>query len=265
MKRPENWREQALPTRFWLSIILSLLLILLGSGCARKGPLKPKLQSLPEAPQELTILQRGEGFLLGWSLPTRNLDGSPAEDLTGFRILRMSYAAEEGCSSCRQPDEIRASIDIAYPATAQRIGNRFYWRDQQLTIGRGYRYLIQPLTVGGRSGAGADIRQVLLLPPPAPDRLQATTEDEVVRVTWQQPPLDTGMKLLGYQVYRRRDDTPFPFIPLNSEPLQTTELVDENPLDSHSYEYRIGTLVEVGEVRLESTPSTTLQVSLPAR
>ena len=265
MKRLESWKNSVRPTLAGVSIALSLLLLLLGTGCARKGPLQPKLHSLPDAPQPLTILQRGEGLLLGWSLPTRNLDGSPAEDLTGFRILRMTYSSENGCSSCRQPGDLRASIDIDYPEPAQRIGRRFYWLDEQLTVGKGYRYLVQPLTVGGRPGAGADISQVLQCPPPAPEGLQASTEDGVVRVTWQQPALDTGMELLGFQVYRRRGDTPFPPIPLNLQPLQTTELVDESPRDGHPYQYRIGTLVQIGEMRLESALSTALHVSLPVR
>ena len=253
------------PTIPWMLLVLALLLSLLGSSCARKGPLRPKLHSQPDAPQQLTILQQGEGLLIGWSLPTRNLDGSPAEDLSGFRILRMTFSAEDGCSNCRQPDDLRANIDLAYADPAYRIGDRFYWRDQQLTPGTGYRYLVQPLSAGGRTGAAADISQVLKLPPPPPEGLQVTHEDGIARLSWQQPALDSGMELLGFQVYRRRDATPFPPIPLNPQPLQTTELVDESPRDGHLYEYRIGTLVRVGDIRLESVPSTCLRVILPAR
>ena len=127
-------------------IIISVLLIMMTSGCGKKGPVKPKLAALPKAPTRVTLQQQGNLFVLGWTIPTANLDGSDAEDLTGFRIKRLTYDATEDCPTCREPQTEVAELDITYPAPGQRIGKRLYWRDLDIHLNSAYRYAIAPLT-----------------------------------------------------------------------------------------------------------------------
>ena len=140
--------------------VAGLLLTAL-AGCGRKGPIKPKLLSLPAAPESVSLHQQGKTFLLSWTLPSKNQDGSDAEDLVGFRIRRYVYPADEPCPTCREPQETMLNMDISYPDPGLRIGDRFHWRDTSVELGYGYRYAITPVTIGRNSGDTAYVHQVL--------------------------------------------------------------------------------------------------------
>lgn len=236
-----------------LPIVIGLCLLML-AACGSKGDVKPKLLSLPAAPESVNLQQRGNLLLLSWTMPIHNQDGSAAEDLVGFHIRRDLYPAEESCPTCREPEERVAAIDLDYPAPAQRIGKRFLWRDTEVKQGYGYRYAIVPRTLGRDSGEPAYIHQVLHEAPPAPTGLQAEAGDRQVQLTWQEPALPEGMTLVGYNLYRRQDSNPFPLVPLNSQPIEKTELRDLGLSNGKAYEYRISVLVESKGMKLESFP-----------
>ena len=233
-------------------LIISLLLIVMTVGCGKKGPVKPQLAALPDAPEELTLRQKGNLFVLGWTIPTANEDGSKVEDLTGFRIKRLTYDAMEGCPTCREPQTEVAELDITYPAPGQRIGNRLYWRDVDIRLNNGYRYAIMPLTLGGHEGPSATIHLTVQQSPPSPTALQVEAGDAQVKVQWTAPVLSADMTLVGYNLYRRQAKRPFPIVPLNAKPLKETRLLDRGLDNGRAYEYRVSALVRIGDQQLES-------------
>ncbi len=239
-------------TRHASLIIISILLIMMTSGCGKKGPVKPKLKALPDAPKELTLRQKGNLFVLGWTIPTVNQDGSAAEDLTGFRIKRLVYDAAEDCPTCREPQTEVEELEITYPAPGQRIGNRLYWRDVDIRPNNGYRYAIAPLTLGGHEGSSATIHLAVQPPPPAPTALQVEAGDAQVKVQWTAPVLSADMSLVGYNLYRRQAKRPFPIVPVNAKPLKETQLLDRGLDNGRAYEYRVSALVRTGDQQLES-------------
>ena len=234
--------------------MLSLSLIMV-TGCGKKGPVRPKLDTLPEAPKQVTLQQQGMLFVLGWTIPEKHEDGSKVEDLTGFRIKRLAYDAAQGCPTCRDPQTEVAEIELKYPDPAQRIGKRLYWRDLDIRTGTGYRYAIVPLTIGGHETPAAKVHLAAMQPPPAPTNLQAEAGDARVSLQWQAPELPEGMELVGYNLYRRYAKRAFPIIPVNQEPLQETHLLDRGLDNGKAYEYRVSALVRAGEQRLESMAS----------
>jgi len=241
-------------SRLALPVMISLTLIML-TGCGKKGPVQPKLTTLPEAPQQVTLLQQGMLFVLGWTIPEKHEDGTKVEDLTGFRIKRLTYDAAQGCPTCRDPQTEVAEIELKYPDPAQRIGKRLYWRDLDIRTGTGYRYAIVPLTIGGHETPAAKVHLAAMQPPPAPTNLQAEAGDARVSLQWQAPELPEGMELVGYNLYRRYAKRAFPIIPVNQEPLQETHLLDRGLDNGKAYEYRVSALVRAGEQRLESMAS----------
>ncbi|MBW2451113.1 MAG: fibronectin type III domain-containing protein [Deltaproteobacteria bacterium] len=240
--------------------IASLVLAVL-AGCGRKGPIKPKLLSLPAAPEAVSLLQQGETLLLSWTLPSKNQDGSAAEDLVGFRIRRYVYPADEHCPTCREPQETMVNMDIDYPDPGLRIGKRLHWRDTAVERGYGYRYAITPVTLGRNSGETAYAHQILYEPPPEPVGLQAEPGDQTVKLTWQQPPLPDSMTLVGYNLYRRESGQFFLPVPLNSEPLSQTALADRGLLNGQAYEYRVSVVVEFNDRQLESLGSQSVLIT----
>lgn len=236
-------------------IMISLMLIMMITACGKKGPVRPKLDSLPMAPEKVTLQQQGNLFLLGWTIPSTNQDGSNAEDLTGFRIKRLAYDATDDCPTCRDPLDEVAELDLGYPTPGQRFGNRIYWRDQDIRIGSGYRYAIVPLTVGGQEGPAATVHLAAQPPPPPPTDLQVEAGDAQVSVQWNAPVLAGGMELIGYNLYRRQAKLPFPMVPVNNEPLQVTRLLDRGLDSGRTYEYRVSTLIRIDTQVLESMAS----------
>ena len=253
----ELWLRCLAPRALRSALILTtgLLLITMTAACGKKGPVRPKLATLPSAPQEVTLQQQGNLFVLGWSIPSTNQDGSNADELAGFRIKRLIYDAIDGCPTCREPLEEVAELDLSFPAPGQRIGNRIYWRDLDIRIGSGYSYAIAPLTVGDVEGPAATVHRAAQPPPPSPTALQVEAGDARVAVQWVAPALSGGMELVGYNLYRRQSKRPFPIVPVNTKPLQATHLLDRGLDNGRAYEYRVSALVRIGDQLLESMAS----------
>lgn len=237
-------------------LAIAAMLIAVLSGCGKKGPVRPRLASLPAAPAELQIAQQGEDFILSWTIPARNQDGAPAEDLVGFHVYRMSYNAAEGCPTCRDPEELVAAIRLNRPEPAVRFDKRLYWRDIAPAPGTGHAYLVVPVTVGGHEGASSGAYRAWLQPPPAPTALQAVPGNRQVSLSWAPPAtLPAGQLLLGYNLYRRQAAGVYAPMALNAEPLREprlTDLIGEAGRDAF---YRVTALVRSGDQLLESAPS----------
>jgi hypothetical protein len=241
--------------------MIGLLLLVMSTGCGKKGPVRPKLTTLPSTPEDLTLRQQGNLFVLGWTIPSADLIGNGQEDVTGFRIRRLTYDAADGCPTCRDPQEVVADLKLKSPAPGQRIGKRMYWRDLDIRPGIGYRYAISPVALGSQEGPAASIHLEALQPPPAPTALHLEAGDARVLVKWDAPVLPEGMQLVGYNLYRRQAQRPFPIVPLNASPLQATRLLDRGLDNGRTYEYRVSALVRSGERLLESMASPGAQVT----
>jgi predicted small lipoprotein YifL len=231
-----------------------LLMIVMLAACGKKGPVRPKVDKLVEAPTDVTLQQQGNLFVLGWTLPSQKRDGS-AEDLTGFLIKRLAYDAAGDCPTCRDPEEEVAELGIKDPAPGQRIGNRIYWRDFDIRNGTGYRYAIVPITLGNIEAPFATIHLEAQQSPPAPTGLQVDAGDGQVSLQWSAPTLPEEMELVGYNLYRRQAKLPFPIIPVNPTPLKETHLLDRGLDNGRAYEYRVSALVRIGTQELESMAS----------
>lgn len=245
------------PWRLRLTLLALLLLTLSPlTACGRKGPVRPQLAALPAAPTELQLIQQGEDFLLSWAIPERNQDGAPAEDLFGFHIYRLAYVAADGCPTCRDPDELVATIVLTRPEPATRLGKRLYWRDPAVAPGTGHAYLVVPVTIGGYEGNSAAVYRAWLTPPPAPHELRTEAGAGQVRLTWTPPSsLPDGQQLLGYNIYRRPLGSGYPPVALNAEPLREPRLTDLIGEAGREAGYRVTTVVRDGDQLLESAPS----------
>lgn len=249
-------------TRKLLLVALGLSLTTLLPACGKKGPVRPRLASLPAAPAELVILQQGESFLLSWPIPELNQDGSAAEDLSRFRIYRMIYAAADGCPTCRDPEELVADIDPLYPAPAIRTGKRLHWRDEAVAPGTGHAYLVVPATAGRHEGGAVAGHRTYVAPPPPPAGLKAEATDRQVRLSWNaSTELPAGQELLGYNLYRRGQQDGYPPLPLNARPLIDSRLTDLIAEGGKTVAYRVSSVVRTGEAEVESAPSAEIIIN----
>lgn len=243
--------------------LLGVCLLSLGLwGCGFKAPPQPLRQALPEAPANLAVRQLGGRMLIAWNLPSRNQDGSPAKDLAGFNIYRMSYDLQDECPDCRDTSVLLRRIDLDFLNEALRSGERLFWFDSGLEPETGYQYRVTPLTVEGYEGAPSQLRRPFLVPPLPPAALTASGHDRLVRLEWS--PVEEvpgGQALLGYNLYRRSGDAPYLPLPLNREVLTETGYDDFQVENGQGYDYLVRTIVRGARGSLESEASVPVSVT----
>ncbi|MGW8313088.1 MAG: hypothetical protein ACWGOL_07655 [Desulfuromonadales bacterium] len=236
-------------------IVISVLLIMMTGACGKKGPVLPRLDRPVMPPEEVSLQQQGNFFVLSWKIPATDRLGVSEQDLIGFRIDRLIYDPVEGCPTCRDPKTEVAELDLRHLHTGERINQRVFWRDLDILPGKGYRYAIVPLILGGQEGPAATIHLAAQQPPPSPTGLQATAGDARISLQWVAPVLPAEMQLVGYNLYRRHSKLPFPVIPVNGKPLQETHLLDRGLDNDRSYAYRVTAVVRKDDQLLESIAS----------
>jgi predicted small lipoprotein YifL len=244
-----------------ITLALSLLSLLLLAGCGTKGPVRPLAQPLPAAPPEMTLHQQGDALLLSWSQPRSNQDGSELTDLAGFRIYRQSFDPMEDCPDCRDNAPLWRLVELDYLGHTQSRNGRLFLLDNGLEPGLGYSYKVVPFNRWGQDGPAIERRQTLAVPPPAPATPKAERQNGGLLLNWKASELPADMKLLGYQVYRRRPGRAFSAAPRNQELLTQPHFVDSGFETGRSYIYAVRTVVRQAEKVLESVLSDTLVIT----
>jgi hypothetical protein len=236
-------------------------LLLIATGCGKKGPVKPLEHPLPAAPGRMTALQQGNLMQLAWDIPATNQDGSPLTDLQGFNLFKMRYDPADDCPECRDTSTLLRQIDLEFLKNVERRGNRLIFWDNDLEPGYGYQYRVVAITTRDREGAPAVIRQPFLPPVAAPDGLRASAHDRMARLDWQPVVAPADGELLGYNLYRRHNDETLTTLPVNSVPLSETFFEDFGLQNGIGYSYTVRALVRIGNLHLESTASTPVAVT----
>ncbi len=105
----------------------------------------------------------------------------------------MIYDAAEGCPTCRDPEQLVATIELRRPEPAVRVGKRLYWRDAGVAPGSRARL---PGGAGHdrrpRRGPGPAWRRPgrrLRRPPP---RCRPKPGDRQVQLSWTPPAAPAG-------------------------------------------------------------------------
>ncbi len=196
-----------------------LLIMLLMSGCGKKGPPLPPLVRLPAAPQDFVAVRRGSSVAIAFALPSTNADRTSPADLA-----RVDVYALTGPSTLT-PDEIlrrgtrvgsvvaNPPADPDTPADPGATASSREGLDQGATarlsdvidVGRVDGQLRSYLAVGvnGRGRRGA-VSARALIPldgsPPSPPPAAIDYDEAEIRVTWPDAALGTGTRI-GYHVY----------------------------------------------------------------
>jgi hypothetical protein len=257
-RRPEG-AKPALPLKTILPLLLLLLLL---AACARKGPVRPLLKPLPAAPGNFTIVQKGDHFLLGWGIPQKNQNGTPLTDLQGFRLYRLRFEPGRECPECREANELWRQVDLDYLQVVRRLGERLYLRDGDLEPGFGYHYRVVPFTRSGFEGNPAIAQRIFMTPPPTPKGLSTTALDHLVRLAWE-PVEDkrSGVKFLGYNVYRTPAGQPFSPSPVNPLVLREPRFEDFGVENGQTYRYAVRAVILSGGLTVESSLSNEVRAT----
>jgi hypothetical protein len=218
-------------------------MFLLLSACGKKGNPVPKGLPVPRAIGDLRGEVRDGVLLLSFSVPTRNMDGTDASDVAGFRILRRCG----GCGTGFEPWKVlRLADEHGYSVR----GGRLFTYDNDLQEGFEYGYRVFPETSKGVLGDGSNIFSVRWLEPPrTTPHVTVQEEDSRLILVWS---LSEG---LFYNVYRWEEEV-YPVAPRNASPMSVTQFIDEGLQNGKQYRYEVRAVRVEGGVAYEGEGTT---------
>jgi hypothetical protein len=248
----------------------------LGAGCGKKGPIQPPLQRIPQAVEDLSVVQRGAALLLTWTNPSAYVDGNPLGDVTEVEIwiIREDRKADAGPKTWTVQDfESKAQL-LARIAREEFASLRPEGETQGTKIV--YRYALSGEDTGGKaltfSLRASDQKKKSsefaepatfepVKPPSTPGRVRAVVFEDHIQLSWESPERDrkegAPPGIAGFNLYR--SDGTGPASRLNSTPLKKTEFPDKDFTFGQTYRYFVRSVLE-GASPVESDDSGTIEV-----
>jgi len=276
-----------------------LLAAVLAPACGKKGPPQPPLRILPAPARDVRLRQVGPEVLVTASLTLTRTDGTPLDDKTQVRVLRMpaTTTLRPGLVSARYlqrqfEKESKAVAALSKQALEKAApGGRLRFRDRDVASAArsalASRFLYSVVVVDGsgkRSLMPPPIEIEIQEPPPTPKDLKVETAEGEVRLQWEPitppawapspPPAGPGPRAAPpgagqpakppaplYNVYRRAvSDEVDPDSPLNRAPLKETSFTDQAFRYGETYRYSVRALLSPAPPLHESAPTAEVEV-----
>lgn len=239
-------------------LILSIGILCLVFSCGKKGNPLPKQQPVPAGAESLSGEVKDGVLFLSFAMPIKNLDGSDAVDLAGFKILKRCVTCEGAFEAFR---EIRLEDEKGYTIA----GNKIFIYDDDLYHGYTYSYMVKPFTTRGVLGESSKIFTIRWEDPPTKPAGNVTVRenDGRVELSWHQE------KGFFYNVYRSENGF-YQLFPINKDPLSSPFFLDAGLKNGQKYVYEIRKVKVVekrvleGEgIRVEATPKDLTPPAVP--
>ena len=237
------------------NIFLWMLLILM-TGCAKKGPPVPWESIVPMRIVDLQAIPREGRLLLEWKTPKENTDKTPLIDLVSFQILRSEgVLVGKECKGCGGKPKVVYEMKVAPENFVPGKKMSIFFEDQQPKS----VYVYEVVSVNKRGYPSSPSNPVTVYwdhPPGSPTVVKAERGDKKVDLFWE--PVEGAT---GYNVYRRLEgEQGFPLNPLNREPLTVTQYTDLNVHNDIKYIYSVRSVRRVVKTDVEGKGSPGLAV-----
>lgn len=245
-----------------LPVIITFISLSL-TACGKKGPIVSPESLAPAPVQALKVEQRGEQFIVSWRAPERDVEGRPLKDLAGFRLYRREVLPpNQDCEQCPDAYRLLKVADLEYLRDVRVHEKNYIFTDSETVSGTTYQYKVVSFRKdGSESDASNRARRLKAVPPPAPV-LQATSTPTSVLLQWQSPQLPEGLKLVGYNVYRRKAaETGLPHL-ITPTPLKENRYEDLQLARGTVYAYTVRCVAAAGEYELEGELSNEVTAAL---
>ena len=237
-------------------LFVTTVVLLLASGCGKKGPLIPPEAFIPAPVSDLRVIQKGENFLVSWSIPDRDEGGRELRNLAGFRLFRREVLPpDQDCEACSDAYRVVKDIDLEYLRDARRSGDRIFTSETGVMDGTTYQYkVVSYLKDGTPSRESNRFRLTKIHPLPGP-RLRALSTPTSIALHWDPAALPPKFKTMGYNIYRWRANESPAAVPQNDSPLKTTDYEDLRLERGVTYLYCLRSVVDADGISVESVCS----------
>ena len=259
---------------FLLAVILSFTL--LESSCATPGDPQPPRPIVPAAVTDLAARQRGDGGLLTFTVPTKDVEGERLVAEPGIEILRGFAPA-----SAQAPTSGLLSAVYTVPGPVldtYQVGDRVEIPDpikpEEIARHSGERvfYVVRGRVSKKAASEDSNVASFLVRPAPTPIHdVHATVVETGVQLDWDPPTTVSGGAALntlgGYRIYRAEVE---PKQPTGVTSRQTAVLAGVSPsptyLDAQiqwgkTYSYTVRSVVQYGADAVESGESRAAEVT----
>jgi len=204
-----------------LPFFISAILILSVVSCGKKGSLLPPLVKMPQPPQEVKALQRGDRILLTWKNPQSYKDGSPLPGISEVEVwlLIEKDGGEKGKKTVSIKEFEKTAERIAL-LTKEKFPEHRLQKESEMPqflfshllqkkdlIQKNHVFGLKVKDLKGRdsefSGLTAVIPKRLPLPP---TDVKVSLREASVDIEWSPPQKNidnsSSLNVKGYNIYR---------------------------------------------------------------
>ncbi len=229
------------------------------SGCGKKLFPVPPGKLRPQTIDDLKAKVIPDGIELSWSVPVRNMDGSPLVKIKSFELFREEVPLDQYCAGC--PPKFGEPLEIPFDAKPEEARKMLY-EDRTVRAGMHYEYAVR--TVKGllnKSDMSNRVGVVWHAPPEAPEQLRAEAVRNGIRLTWQPPrkwtdgtPVDLP---LSYRIFRREEKAEKW---KHLADISVTSFFDENSRTDRIYSYRVAAFFKFHGTEIDGQPASVSNV-----
>lgn len=240
-------------------VLVAASAAMLMTGCGKKGPLIYPDMLIAQPPQQLKVEQSGAVLRLSFNLPDKDRSGRKLEDVEAILLGRRVYQ-ENDCVSCQDQYQALQKIDPAFPAPAQRQGNRIVVIDTDVRHGERYQYRLQTVQKGGVVGGAVTTTMVKLLAAPQPPQLKARSAFGGFIALDINGSVPQDATLAGYTIYRAEGSGPLaPLTTLTAADHYEDQTVQRGVV----YRYAVSVVINRADgMQVESEPSSAVSISM---
>jgi hypothetical protein len=256
-----------------ICLLLSLVFAgcLLLSGCGKRRPPLPPLESVPQRTELLSGAQRGNQVILSWPAPLRNAPAGSVQSIRRIDIYRLAEKPTAPLPLTEEEFSARSTLigSVPYDAISAATENITYVDTLELAgEPTRLRYALRYVNAAGQRAAFSNF---LLIEPAAriaepPTLLDQQVAESGITLNWKAPATNidgsTPVNLLGYNVYRiEREQNEISQTPLNTALVNGTSFVDKNFRFGEKYTYIVRSVsLGTGGAQVESLNSNALAV-----
>ena len=255
-------------------ILLLWVMLMVVSGCAKKGPPVSWDSIVPKRIVDLEATPREGRLLLEWTSPIENTDKSVLTDLTVFQVLRSEGVLVGGeCKGCGEPAKVIYEMKLDIEREVKKDSKEKSKKDSKEEVKIKKKrmaiffedlearkvYVYQVVSINRRGYPSAPSNSVTVYwdySPQAPRIVNGERGDKRVELSW-----DPVEGATGYNIYRRLEDQEFSTKPLNREPLTAIHYSDLNVENEKRYIYSVRAVRRVVKTDVEGKGSPGIPVT----